>query len=271
MSATSPTSPQTLNLYAYCTNDPVNYADPSGLGFFSWLKGVAKRVLHALIHAVIQAVITLIITGNPSAAFAVGVADFLKQLGWPSRDFLSFVPQWNPNAGPILGNPGAVNRYVIVNLTNNAQNRNAQVFFSYFDGGGDSDVYDVVLRITVNCKNNWPEPDGPNCPGGPLYKRVWHGTKVVAGYYWKYVLADGWQANVSVLWVFNANVTVSKDLHFFYGVETPNVSEIVRTGFVSSRLGKLGKPIGGWTECSETLEAKHHSLGSGQLFLRPCV
>jgi len=46
MKATSLVNPQTLNLYAYCANDPVNQTDPSGLGFFSFvgkiLKGIAK-------------------------------------------------------------------------------------------------------------------------------------------------------------------------------------------------------------------------------------
>jgi len=37
MNATSLANPQTLNLYAYCTNDPINRLDPSGLGFFSFL------------------------------------------------------------------------------------------------------------------------------------------------------------------------------------------------------------------------------------------
>jgi len=40
MSTTSLSNPQTLNLYTYCTNDPVNHADPSGLGFFSFLKKI---------------------------------------------------------------------------------------------------------------------------------------------------------------------------------------------------------------------------------------
>jgi RHS repeat-associated protein len=55
MQSTSLASPQTLNLYAYCTNDPVNNTDPSGLGFFSWLgklfKGIGK-VLSAVGNAV---------------------------------------------------------------------------------------------------------------------------------------------------------------------------------------------------------------------------
>src|SRR6185436_1911632 len=96
MAATSLTSPQTLNLYAYCTNDPINHTDPSGLGLLSWLKGLFKRVVHALIHAVITAVFTFLQTlvttgGNFHAALiaglAAGVADFLKQLGWPSKGY----------------------------------------------------------------------------------------------------------------------------------------------------------------------------------------
>jgi RHS repeat-associated protein len=48
MGATSLASPQTLNLYAYCTNDPINQTDPSGLGFFSWLGKLFKSVGHFL-------------------------------------------------------------------------------------------------------------------------------------------------------------------------------------------------------------------------------
>jgi RHS repeat-associated protein len=41
MQAASLASPQTLNLYTYCGNDPINYTDPSGLFFgrlFKWIK-----------------------------------------------------------------------------------------------------------------------------------------------------------------------------------------------------------------------------------------
>ncbi|HKV35771.1 MAG TPA: RHS repeat-associated core domain-containing protein [Pyrinomonadaceae bacterium] len=44
MKSTDLQSPQTLNLYAYCTNDPVNHTDPSGLGFFSWLKKLFQSI-----------------------------------------------------------------------------------------------------------------------------------------------------------------------------------------------------------------------------------
>jgi RHS repeat-associated protein len=57
MSAVSLTAPQTLNLYTYCGNDPINHTDPSGL-FWGFLKKLFKWVLIAI--AVIVAVITIV-------------------------------------------------------------------------------------------------------------------------------------------------------------------------------------------------------------------
>jgi RHS repeat-associated protein len=37
MRSVSLESPQTLNLYAYCANDPINHTDASGLVRFLWL------------------------------------------------------------------------------------------------------------------------------------------------------------------------------------------------------------------------------------------
>ncbi len=129
MRATSLQDPQTLNLYAYCANDPINKIDPSGLGFLSWIKKLFKRIIHALIHAAIRAVFTflqtLIMTGNFGAAvaagLAAGVADFLKEIGWPSKGYWKIVPggtpQWNPNAIPILANgPSQLSRWIIWNF-----------------------------------------------------------------------------------------------------------------------------------------------------------
>jgi RHS repeat-associated protein len=48
MQSASLTSPQSLNLYAYCMNDPVNHTDPSGLGFFSFLKKVFKGIVNLI-------------------------------------------------------------------------------------------------------------------------------------------------------------------------------------------------------------------------------
>jgi RHS repeat-associated protein len=61
MGAASLTSPQTLNLYAYCTNDPINHTDPNGLGFFSFLKKVFKGILKVLQNRWVQIAIIVAI------------------------------------------------------------------------------------------------------------------------------------------------------------------------------------------------------------------
>ena len=96
MGSVSLVNPQTLNLYAYCANDPINHVDPSGLGFFSFLKKLFKWILAAI--AVIVAVLTIIaapatlagILGAISASAAAGSAvarafgltTVSKILGW---------------------------------------------------------------------------------------------------------------------------------------------------------------------------------------------
>ena len=76
MSSVSLESPQTLNLYAYCANDPINNADPSGLGFFSSMakifKAIKKIIAIALVVVVVVAVVLAIVStaGSAGAAFA---------------------------------------------------------------------------------------------------------------------------------------------------------------------------------------------------------
>ena len=53
MNSVDLSSPQTLNLYAYCINDPVNHVDPSGLGFLSFLKKAFKWIGIAMSVALI--------------------------------------------------------------------------------------------------------------------------------------------------------------------------------------------------------------------------
>jgi len=57
MGAASLFAPQTLNLYTYCGNDPINHTDPSGL-FWGFFKKLIKWVLVAV--AVIVAVLTIV-------------------------------------------------------------------------------------------------------------------------------------------------------------------------------------------------------------------
>ncbi|HXM47655.1 MAG TPA: RHS repeat-associated core domain-containing protein [Pyrinomonadaceae bacterium] len=69
MNAVDLSSPQTLNLYGYCANDPINHTDPSGLGFFSFLKKLFKWIL--LIVTIIVAVLIVVYTGRIDAAIGL--------------------------------------------------------------------------------------------------------------------------------------------------------------------------------------------------------
>jgi hypothetical protein len=78
-------NPQTLNLFVYCTNDPINHIDPSGLGFFSFLKKVFSFFAKiAKWVAVVVAVAVLVAVAFPAFAPILGTILFntgLWQLG----------------------------------------------------------------------------------------------------------------------------------------------------------------------------------------------
>ena len=62
--AASLVSPQTLNLYTYCGNDPVNYLDPAGLFFgklFKWIGKIFKAIMKVLMWVVIVVAVVLLV------------------------------------------------------------------------------------------------------------------------------------------------------------------------------------------------------------------
>jgi RHS repeat-associated protein len=88
MKATSLSNPQTLNLYSYCTNDPVNRVDPDGLGLisffkkvFNWIKKHWKIILIAVAVAIAiivipgaQAFVSQLFSSGGGQAMAAGAA-----------------------------------------------------------------------------------------------------------------------------------------------------------------------------------------------------
>jgi RHS repeat-associated protein len=65
MSATRLSDPQTLNLYAYCENDPINHIDPDGLFIKKLFGWVGKAVKWAYrVAAVLVAVVAVIALGS---------------------------------------------------------------------------------------------------------------------------------------------------------------------------------------------------------------
>jgi hypothetical protein len=82
-----------LNLYAYCANDPINHTDPSGLGFFSFLKRLFGKVVHAFKAAVVAFVTAFITGGNFRTARMEAIRAFVSDLGFRTRT-------WRPMGTP---------------------------------------------------------------------------------------------------------------------------------------------------------------------------
>src|SRR2546425_10006405 len=62
-------NPQSLNLYAYCTNDPINHSDPSGLGFFSFLGKIFGWIAKIVFWEAVAVVVAEVVTHTPFLLF----------------------------------------------------------------------------------------------------------------------------------------------------------------------------------------------------------
>jgi RHS repeat-associated protein len=98
MKAVSLDTPQTLNLYAYCANDPINQTDPSGLGFISFLKKLFHFVLMVaavaalmVISFVAPFVLPAIIGPIVSWVAYIGAVMIATQI---ALEFIGHINQW---------------------------------------------------------------------------------------------------------------------------------------------------------------------------------
>ena len=106
MKATHLEAPQTLNLYAYCANDPVNRTDPNGLGFFSFLKKLFRIV--AIVVLVAALILVTVGAGVIAAAISItgGSSWLATAIMWtafiaagfaaavPIGEFFGHIKQW---------------------------------------------------------------------------------------------------------------------------------------------------------------------------------
>ena len=103
MGAVSLSNPQSLNLYGYCENDPINHVDPYGLflgKLFGWIGGVIKKV--AKVFAVVLAVAAVLAFSWGFAAIGIQAligAGIFAAIGWGSGKLSEF-------AGAFLGTLG---------------------------------------------------------------------------------------------------------------------------------------------------------------------
>lgn len=77
MRSVSLVSPQTLNLYSYCNNDPINHTDANGLFFGSFFKWIGK-ILKIIMIAVAVTIAVVAIIAMPSLAPQIGYGVFAK-------------------------------------------------------------------------------------------------------------------------------------------------------------------------------------------------
>jgi hypothetical protein len=92
MGASSLGDPQSLNLYAYCGNDPINHTDPDGLFFKKLFSafGKALRFLFKVIAVVLA--VAVLAAGSPGGVLILlGLATVFGIAGWHNGKLGNFV------------------------------------------------------------------------------------------------------------------------------------------------------------------------------------
>lgn len=92
MQAVSLAAPQTLNLYVYCGNDPINHTDPEGLFFgklFRWIGRILNKISKILFIAVVVATALIVFAPAESLVWKAamwfvfkGLPVMMKYAGW---------------------------------------------------------------------------------------------------------------------------------------------------------------------------------------------
>ena len=134
MQAISLASPQTLNMYAYCGNDPINHVDPAGLFFgklFKWLFKAINKILKWVVIAVVAILVVAAIVytaGGAMPAFLGGGNGLLGILGSIAGKIGAGISSFMAGAigvevGAAVGGSIAAALYGVGAIANNLQTR----------------------------------------------------------------------------------------------------------------------------------------------------
>ncbi len=124
MGAVSLSNPQSLNLYGYCENDPINHVDPDGLflgKLFGWIGNAIKKV--AKVFAVVLAVAAVLAFSWGFAAIGIQAligAGIFAAIGWGSGKLSEFAGAFLGTLGkggnfrtPPINGSSAIGRYLV--------------------------------------------------------------------------------------------------------------------------------------------------------------
>ncbi len=157
MSAVSLMAPQTLNMYNYCGNDPINYIDPSGLSFgsfFRWLGNLIMSLFRSRVarRIAIRFVVNYVVSGgNFGVAVRSIVPDILSALGLAPPRY-AVTPGWNSNLPYpyTLGGISPLSKYIIKNLMSALSNLECDDKILQKFALGDSNLYRATDEDNLN-------------------------------------------------------------------------------------------------------------------------
>jgi len=143
VAAASSSDPQTLNMYTYCGNDPINHVDPDGLFFgklFGWIGKAFKFLFKVVAVALFVAAMVLLPTMIAAGGFWLASGAWF---GWGSWAALMGIAGAAGLAGWHNGKPGAIAGAFLTRIGGSSNFRTPHTF----PGGVNSFLQDPNVKV----------------------------------------------------------------------------------------------------------------------------